>query len=341
MTYVCPDLRALLNFLTTLSMQANLIYLAKITDRVPIIPPFVPSHIGGDAGSIAFGDIFNTTRLGEAIGIPVIEWKDVKRPGSEVLDDLGCWDIWQATQYEEAFPRWSGMLEQLNLGKSYSSSLIIGCSSASTKDVSYTRAPDWVKLIPGEINDKHTTFWALAALAFKQTGDEAREGRTPRPSEHHRAELPPDDHLMCFDYLYYVCAQRVSKPLHLTGATAVLINILQPFEYGLDFSPAWRFAAQYMRWTDRLDQIADLYVRRTLGTAEGQATPHVSNSIIYIQSSPTIKLILSHSTSLYMLDVLISRTGVVMYRSKSASPLYPSSRVVSERCKRRFRPARG
>lgn len=97
-------------------MQANLIYLAIITDRVPIIPPFVPSHIGGDAGSIAFGDVFNTTRLGESIGIPVIEWKDVKRPGSEVVDEVGCWDIWQATQYDEDFPRRSGMLTQLNLG---------------------------------------------------------------------------------------------------------------------------------------------------------------------------------------------------------------------------------
>lgn len=98
-------------------IQANLIYLAIITDRVPIIPPFVPSHIGGDAGSIAFGDIFNTTRLGKSIGIPVVEWKDVKKSGSSVVDELGCWDIWQATQYDEHFPRRSGMLSQLNLGR--------------------------------------------------------------------------------------------------------------------------------------------------------------------------------------------------------------------------------
>lgn len=96
--------------------QANMIYLARITGRVPILPHFVPSHIGGDAGSIAFGDVFNTTRLGEAIGIPVVEWQDVKKPGSEVVDEVGCWDVWQATQYSEDFPRRSGMLSQLNLG---------------------------------------------------------------------------------------------------------------------------------------------------------------------------------------------------------------------------------
>lgn len=86
-------------------------------------------------------------------------------------------------------------------------------------DVSYTRAPDWVKLIPGEVNDKHATFWSLAALAYQQTGDEAREGRTPRPSDQHHVELPPDDQLMCFDYLYYVCAQRVSNLAHTAQVT--------------------------------------------------------------------------------------------------------------------------
>jgi len=73
-------------------------------------------HIGGDAGSIAFGDVFNTTRLGEAIGIPVVEWKDVKKPESHFLDEIGCWDVWQPTQYEEDQPRGSRVTEQLNLG---------------------------------------------------------------------------------------------------------------------------------------------------------------------------------------------------------------------------------
>jgi hypothetical protein len=93
-----------------------MIYLARITDRVPVLPPFVPLHIGGDAGSIPFGDVFNTTRLGQAIGIPVVEWRDVKRPGSDIVDEMGCWDVWQPTQYEEHQPRGSRVTQQLNLG---------------------------------------------------------------------------------------------------------------------------------------------------------------------------------------------------------------------------------
>ena len=96
--------------------QANLVYLARLTDRVAIIPPFIPSHIGGSAGNIDFGAIFNTTRLGEYIGIPVVEWHDVKTRPSGHMDDLGCWSVWEPTQYEEDFPRRTPMLSQLNLG---------------------------------------------------------------------------------------------------------------------------------------------------------------------------------------------------------------------------------
>ncbi|KIM88674.1 hypothetical protein PILCRDRAFT_813643 [Piloderma croceum F 1598] len=213
---------------------ANMIYLARITDRVPVLPPFVPLHIGGDAGSIPFGDVFNTTRLGQAIGIPVVEWRDVKRPGSHILDEIGCWDVWQPTQYEEQQPRGSRVTEQLNL------------------DISYTRAPDWIKLIPEEVNDKHTTFWALASLAFPDVRD--AELVPPRPSDQHQVTLPPNLHFLCFDYLYYVCAQK-------------------PFEYSLDYSPAWRYSAQHMRWADSLDQLADKYIRKALGVADGTPTP--------------------------------------------------------------------
>lgn len=213
---------------------ANLIYLARITDRVPVMPHFVPSHIGGDAGEILFGDVFNVTRLGQAIGIPVIQWSDLKRTGSDIRDEIGCWDIWEASQFDEKKPRGSFVTNQLNL------------------DPSYTRAPDWIKLIPEAVYDKHTTFWALASLAYPDVGNEERV--PPYPSEHHQVSLPPNYHFLCYDYLYYVCA-------------------VKPFEFRYDYSPAWRYAAQYMRWTDHLEQLADKYIRKTLGVAAGGPAP--------------------------------------------------------------------
>lgn len=94
-----------------------MIYLARITDRVPVLPPFIPSHVSGEAGFLPFSDVFNTTRLGQSLGKAVVEWSDVKKEGSETMDEIGCWNVWEASQYDEHYPRGSGMTSHVNLGK--------------------------------------------------------------------------------------------------------------------------------------------------------------------------------------------------------------------------------
>ncbi|KAG1885499.1 hypothetical protein F4604DRAFT_1890272 [Suillus subluteus] len=108
----------------------NLIYLALITERIPIIAKFIPSHVD------------NIPRLSQAIESPVIEWHEVKDSKSEVLDDLGCWNVWESVQKLEPRPRESPSLGLLRL------------------DVSWTRTPDWVKLTPPAIGDNHASFWS-------------------------------------------------------------------------------------------------------------------------------------------------------------------------------------
>ncbi|KZP06147.1 hypothetical protein FIBSPDRAFT_764866 [Athelia psychrophila] len=209
---------------------ANLIYLARLTGRVPVIPTFIPSHVRGDAGPIPFGEIFNTTRLGEAIGIPVIEWQDIKAPSSNYVDEIGCWSIWQATREDDS-PRGSAMISQLNL------------------DISYTKAPQWAKLNPDDENENHAAFWSLATLGFPD-----HDLIPPRPSELHNALLPPDEQMLCFDYMYYVGAYK-------------------PFEYQYDYRPAWKFAAQYMRWTAWLEEVSEWYIRLALEVEIGALVP--------------------------------------------------------------------
>lgn len=87
-----------------------------ITDRIPIIPMFVPSHIGGDKPTIDFSEVFDVQRLASRIGIPVLEWHQVKNRSSDVLDELGCWNTWEAVQDREAFPRRSHVPNYLKLG---------------------------------------------------------------------------------------------------------------------------------------------------------------------------------------------------------------------------------
>lgn len=88
-------------------------------------------------------------------------------------------------------------------------SLSVLMNGYSPSDVSFTRAPNWIKIYPGEANDKHMTFSSLVALAFPDIGKQ--EQVPPRLSPSHQLSLPPDDHMLCYDYLYYVCALRVGR----------------------------------------------------------------------------------------------------------------------------------
>ncbi|KAH7927278.1 hypothetical protein BV22DRAFT_1045518 [Leucogyrophana mollusca] len=212
----------------------NLLYLALITDRVPIIAKFIPSHIGGSVPPIAFGEVFDVPRLSKAIGAPVLEWHEVKDVDSQNLDDLGCWNVWEAVQKDEHQPRYSFLSHWLKL------------------DISYTRAPNWIQLTPPEVEDKHASFWSLAQLGFPQGRSENLQ--PPSLSPEHQLSLPPDEQLLCFDYLYYVSASKA-------------------WEWELDYSPAWRSVGQHMRWTDRLMKMSDEYLRRAMSIAEDEATP--------------------------------------------------------------------
>ncbi|KAK7058451.1 hypothetical protein VNI00_002085 [Paramarasmius palmivorus] len=210
----------------------NLIYLGLITDRIPVLPVFTPSHIGGDKPPIAFGDVFDVPRLSKLLGKPVIEWRDIKDPKSEHVDDLGCWSVWASVQGDPN-PRDSQVPIHTKL------------------DISYTKTPEWIKMVPDQ-NDPHATFWALARFAFPETREEHLV--PPFPSPMHQVSLPPDEQMLCYDFLYYVCAH-------------------QPFEFERDFSPAWRYVAQYLHWNPSLEILADTYVNRALGFADNEKTP--------------------------------------------------------------------
>jgi hypothetical protein len=115
MTYVSSF--SLFDLESTQRVQGNLVYLAIITERVPIIGPFTPSHIGGDAGVIPFGEVFDVDYLSKAIGMPVLEWNEVKNSSSQEIENVGCWSVWQAVQGRESEPRPTNALVLQGLGE--------------------------------------------------------------------------------------------------------------------------------------------------------------------------------------------------------------------------------
>lgn len=215
----------------------NLIYLALITERTPIIPKFLSSHIDKSAPAFPFGEVIDVPRLSRAVGIHLLEWHEVKDPESQVLDDLGCWTVWEAVQHykQNPEPRQSTSFNLLKL------------------DISWTRAPGWVELTSPSVHDNHASFWSLASLGFP----EARSnnlGAPNHPSPQHKVSLPPDDHVLCFDLLYYVSAHHT-------------------WEWELDYSPAWRFVGQYMRWTESMEMLADTHARHAMNVPVNEPTP--------------------------------------------------------------------
>jgi hypothetical protein len=71
-----------------------------MTDRVPVLPAFSPSHVDHSAGPIRVSQVFDIPRLEAHLGIPILEWdevKDLNLPVEEMIDEeLGCWSVTQA-----------------------------------------------------------------------------------------------------------------------------------------------------------------------------------------------------------------------------------------------------
>ncbi|CAK5274284.1 unnamed protein product [Mycena citricolor] len=202
----------------------NLLYLALITERVPIIPafsPFTSSHVKSEE-YVEFSEVFDLPHLEKMMKTKILEWHEVKDPYSETMEPLGCW----------------------NLEKLSSEVMVLSVPPANLNlDISYTTPPKWTKAYPDNPSDPQTKFWSLATLGFSDTQP---NGLIPEVSLVGQKSLPADQQLLCFDNLLFVCAH-------------------EPWELGKMYSPVWRFVGQHMRWHERIQTIANDFIRQALG----------------------------------------------------------------------------
>ncbi|KAG2107218.1 uncharacterized protein F5147DRAFT_653443 [Suillus discolor] len=85
--------------------------------RIPIIPKFLSNHIDPSAPLFVFGEVvLDVLRLSQAIGIHLIQWHEVKDPESQLVDDLGCWPVWETVQQHIEIPE-PRQIPSLNLLK--------------------------------------------------------------------------------------------------------------------------------------------------------------------------------------------------------------------------------
>lgn len=231
----------------------NLIYLAILTERVAVLPPFAPDHhISWDGGIITFGEIFDLPHLRAALHKPVLEWKDLKQlplstsskpfDTSEV-EEIGCWSTRKEADPHPIPARM--FIRHLGL------------------DPSYTRVPGSTRKSQDK-NDDHVVFASLAALVYPPTTEGQQKSSFSLPasgypvleagrlSSHKRS---PEDKLTCFDFLYYATS----------GA--------ESFEWNYPWSPAWNQVGRHVRFNWWMVERSEGYLRRAFGLDKDQAIP--------------------------------------------------------------------
>ena len=65
------------------------------------------------------------------------------------------------------------------------------------------------------------------------------------PSPKNNVDLPPDSHLTCFDFLYWLASGH-------------------GFDWEMSYSSAWNLVGKYARWSDRIRSLARTSLSLTL-----------------------------------------------------------------------------
>ena len=255
-----------------------MIYLATISDRIPIVPPFAPDHHickssnsmtspqrsrnspAPSAGPLPFGHVFNLTELRRTLRHPVLEWSEVKRVAPRrstrppaVEEELGCWST--RSQNEKSPIRAEHLLHHLGL------------------DVSYTRVPNRVRHEPSLAVDAHVSLYPVMEMIYPIDPTENPGDRFIMAASPLGARLGPDTHMACFDFLYFAT----------TGS--------EKYEWPKPWSPVWRFIGRHLKFTDALTKLSTAYVRRAFNVTIDEELPPVSKGPIYDRFCPQRALV--------------------------------------------------
>jgi len=92
-------------------------------------------------------------------------------------------------------------------------------------------------------------------LSTPQARSAALSRLSPAPSKSLGVLLPPSDHLLCFDLLYYVRLVAGKE------------------EWDEEWCPAWRLVGREMRWAPGVVQKAEALLRKHWGVREGEEIP--------------------------------------------------------------------
>ena len=273
-----------------------MIYLGLLTNRIPIIAPFYPTaHIGDylgpphicsflngfltgeDSWILPFGDVFDLDIFQKKFQLPVLEWRDVKilsnRDSDEVnseVETIGCWTT--IAENKKGVPEATRLVQHLGV------------------DCSYTKFPLSVRLPSANIDDEVFVVLPQLAAAIFPESPSIRPDRQKafRASNVNGHEKTPDEHLSCFDSLYYASS----------GVSA--------FEWEKSWSPAWQMVGRHLYFTREFKRLGQEYVRRALGIEEEQGDiPPVSGTLCFALIFRFLKCFLSLLHYTFAMEILV------------------------------------
>jgi len=242
-----------------------MIYLGLLSERVPIIPPFVPSHhlcrhslcccfpfadfeffliplAAHNTTVLPFSEVFNISLFRDSFRKPAVEWQDVKFlpeplsvkvPPANSMEPLGCW----TTRPETLPPVWSDNTV---------SNLVL--------DPSYTRIPPDARL-PAP-RDDFTNLHLLAPYLYPVHPLRAPSTETI-PSRGKLHTMLPDQHVACFDMLYFATSSQTL------------------YEWEKTWCPMWTLVGKHIRFTSRLVELARTYLSSAMGVIKQRDLPPV------------------------------------------------------------------
>ncbi|KZS96052.1 hypothetical protein SISNIDRAFT_451729 [Sistotremastrum niveocremeum HHB9708] len=277
-----PDGRYITSFLSAgwtndVMAIANTLYIAKLTRRIPILPPFTPSHVGVHAGLIAFSEVFDIDRLSHELRTPILEWHTIKNltqedslPSDDRFyssyyggepEELGCWALWPTQRASGAGPRPGWLPDALNLDISWTpvpfghniSQWDIHWRTQAIAELGWPQGHAWgVSQAPGYIPQLASKMASMPA----ENQEAPPPDRIPWPNSLDH-QLEPDTQLFCVDFLYYMASFK-------TG------------EWGEDHSPVWNTIGTYIHWSRSMTALATQYINIALGLpAEGSIPPYI------------------------------------------------------------------
>ena len=142
-----------------------------------------------------------------------------------------------------------------------------------------------VKLLDASVvADPFVNLNKLIRLSYHDSYLEAIADHKPISYTNFPSVYPPDEHLMCFDFLYWASMFIPHEWETRCAVSGLCFHFGNSFRLGnaSSYSPGWKIAS-HLRWTPKLTSVAQEYIMRLFDVSREEDIPPVSLRVSLIR----------------------------------------------------------